>query len=248
MIGRYQVDLQACPPTTLTPSFQFQNFIYPTLPKDSEVPVGAHEEELAISRGALTPANIKKVLDIVGSSIPNRIFGGANLMVAANRALAHAKAVMEQKVYTAFNPSDFSLPITFSKEERIQAELIFNYISQLEPTESEEIPVQDRAKPSVGKGTTPLPNSPNWEHDLQGSGTMGKEPAREDVPPPNFDIPVPIMEPPPPRTYLISHTVLQLCKQIRSLHDDEKLGFQPQSPLDPAILEETPFELIQDQP
>ena len=49
LTDRYQSDLQACPPTTLMPYFQFHSFLYPELPKDSEVVVGYHEEALAIS-------------------------------------------------------------------------------------------------------------------------------------------------------------------------------------------------------
>ena len=157
---RYQVDLQACAPTTLTPFFQFQNFLYPVLPPNSDTSIGVHEEELTVSRNTLTPTNIKKALDILSSSIPNRIFGGANLMVVASRALAHAKAVMERKTYAAFNPADFSLPTNFTKEERIQAELVFNYTSQLASSESGEIPTRSQGEPSITKGTTPPPNSP----------------------------------------------------------------------------------------
>lgn len=99
------------------------------MPKDSEVLVGAHEDQLVVSRGALTPANIKKALDITDSSIPNRILRGPNLMVAASRALVHTKAVMERKEYATFNLVDFSLLGTFTKEERIQTKQVFNYIS-----------------------------------------------------------------------------------------------------------------------
>ena len=79
-------------------------------------------------------------------------------MVAASRALAHAKKVMDKKQYAAFNPADFSLPNVFTKEERITTELVFNYTSQLEPTESGEIPARDLAERSIGTGTTPPPN------------------------------------------------------------------------------------------
>ena len=248
LTNRYQSDLQACPPTTLTPYFQFHSFLYPELPKDSEVAVGYHEEALAVSRGGLTPANIKKALDILSASIANRIFGGANLMVAASRALAHAKKVMEKKEYVAFNPADFSLPNVFTKEERIRAELVFNYTSQLEPTESGEIPARDLAEPSVGTGTTPPPNSPTREQDDPPRVDRGKRPIEEMPPPPEFEIPVPIVQPPLPRTFLISRTVLQQCTTIHNLPDEEKPGFEPKSPLDPAVVEETPFELIEDQP
>jgi hypothetical protein len=42
--------------------------------------------------------------------------------------------------------------------------------------------------------------------------------------------------------------VLQQCTTIRNLPDEEKPGFEAKSPLDPAVFEETPFELIEDQP
>ena len=246
---RYQVDLQACAPATLTPFFQFQNFLYPVLPPNSDTSVGVHEEELTISRNTLTPANIKKALDILSSSIPNRIFGGANLMVVASRALAHAKAVMERKTYAAFNPADFSLPASFTKEERIQAELVFNYTSQLAPSESGEIPTRSQGEPSITKGTTPPPNSPIKDLGGEGTSGKGKEPVTEEAPPPpQFQIPVPSVQPPAPKTFLISRTVLQQCRDINNLPDEEKPGYEPQPPLDPSMVDETPFELIADQP
>ena len=50
-------------------------------------------------------------------------------MVATSRALTHVKKIMDKKKYAAFNPADFSLPNNFTKEERIKAELVFNYTS-----------------------------------------------------------------------------------------------------------------------
>lgn len=108
-----------------------------------------------MSRVTLTPSNVKKALDIVGSSIPNHIFGGANLMVEASWALARGKVVMEQKAYAPFNLTNFSLPVSFTKVERIQDEEVFNNQSQLDPMESWEISAKERGKATITKGTTP---------------------------------------------------------------------------------------------
>ena len=116
-------------------------------------------------------------------------------MMAASRALAHAKKVMEKKEYATFNPADFSLPDVFTKEERIRAKLVFNYTSQLEPTESGEIPARDLAEPSVGTGTTPPLNSPTREQQDPTRVDRGKQPIKEMSSPPEFEIPVPTVQP-----------------------------------------------------
>ena len=169
-------------------------------------------------------------------------------MVAASRALAHAKKVMDKKEYAAFNPADFSLPNVFTKEERITAELVFNYTSQLEPTESGEIPAREQAEPSVGTGTNPPPNSPARDQSDPPRADKGKQPAEEMPPPPDFEIPVPVVQPPFLGLSSSRGRCSKQCTTIRNLPDEEKPGFEPKSPLDPAQFEETPFELIEDQP
>ena len=156
---------------------------------------------------------------------------------------------MERKMYAAFNPADFSLLASFTKEERIQAKLVFNYTSQLASSESREIPTRSQGEPSITKGTTPPPNSPIKDLGGEGTSGKGKKPVTEEAPPPpQFQIHVPSVQPPAPRTFLISRIVLQQCRDINNLPDEEKPGYEPQPSLDPSMVEETPFELIADHP
>lgn len=96
--------------------------MYMKVAKGVDVDVSIHEKQLAVAQETLMPATIKKVLDILASLLPNRIFGGGNLMVASSREVAHAKKVMVENKYAPFNPTDFLWqgPIPRRKESKLR--------------------------------------------------------------------------------------------------------------------------------
>ena len=87
----------------------------------------SHEDRLMRAYSKVYPSNMKKALQVLHSSFTNRLFGGGNLMVAVARAMGHYKETFKQKAYVPFNSKDFSLPGTYLKKERQEAEKHFNY-------------------------------------------------------------------------------------------------------------------------
>ena len=126
LILRHQLDIQLYPVGTLTPYLIFKNQYFGGVPQGAEIPPKVHIDKLQHCFRLLFVERVKQALDILNSSPSNRMFGGANLMIATSRSLAHGLLLIEKKTYAPFNPIDFSLPPSYSTEERIEAEKVFD--------------------------------------------------------------------------------------------------------------------------
>ena len=160
----------------------------------------------------------------------NRSFGGSNLMVATCRALAHGYLLTKKNTYGAFNPKDFSIPGSYTTEERLQAEKIFKYQSQLEPSKYGEI-----TRSPQGDQFERQPPSP--PHAIPSSSQNPIQPSS----PISLDIP----PPPPSFRALMSKPILEQCVEIDKLADELKLGYSTQPLLSAEQHKEGPLELIE---
>ena len=167
-------------------------------------------------------------------------------MVAVARAMGHYKETFWQKAYVPFNAKDFSLPRTYLKKERLDAEKHFNYRSRLQPSESGEFGDDQTDSDTAADTrieTQAGPSNPDPISSLS--------PSRNPTPPPSPTVPNPcplsIPIPPAPRSFFISKTTLQECAKIGA----KPLEARPEYlciPLLDESLSETPLELISDQP
>jgi hypothetical protein len=122
LILRYQLDIQLCPVATITPFFIFRNQYFGSIPQGAEITPEAQVDRLTHCFRILYVDRVKQALDVLNSSTSNRVFGGANLMVAASRALAHGNLLLEGKIYGAFNPIDFSIPQESSLDPPVETQ------------------------------------------------------------------------------------------------------------------------------
>jgi hypothetical protein len=193
------------------------------------------------------PGNMRKVLQVLHTSPTNRIFGGGNLMVVVARAMGHYKETFKRRAYIPFNPKDFSLPGTYLKKERVEAEQHFNYRSRLQPSESGECSDEqtdsDAGADEIAQNTQAGPSQTN--------PTPPSSPIRDPTPrspsPIPDPCPIPIPTPPAPRKFFVGRTTLQECAEINTKPIEARPGYIRQ-PLIDETLTETPPELISDQP
>ena len=137
---------------------------------------------------------VNKALDIISLSISNKVFGGAKLLVAASRAKGHGTLVSETLFYGKFNPSDFSLPGSFTKEKREEAKKEYGYKSQLEPSESGQIPQSPR-----GESLESNPNTSNVHPSY---------PSQNPLQPPS-PISLPLPPPAPPKKTFVRKPIMK---------------------------------------
>lgn len=181
LIIRYQMDIQHCSVATLTPHFKFRNHYYTLIPEGAEISPTYQTPLLQASFKLLSKEKVKKALDILTMSMSNCSFGGANLMVAACRALAHGYLLTEKNTYGAFNPNDFSILGSYTTEERLQAEQIFKYQSLLEPSESGEI----TRSPQGDQFESRPPSPPHAIASSSHNPIQPSSPISLDIPPPS---------------------------------------------------------------
>ena len=231
LIIRYQADIQMCPVATLTPFFNFHSRLYPDIPQGAEIQPSEQAALLEPTLKLLSKERVTKALDIISLSLSNRCFGGANLLIAASRARGHGTLISEALFYGKFNPFDFSLPGTFSKEDRQAAEAEFAYKSQLEPSESGEI--------------TPVPG-PLPQASLPSASNAPPSPPSEDPLHPPSPVSLTLPAPPPPRKIFMSKPVLQQCADLEALPEEERPGYEFQPFLLPEQHPTVPFDLIKE--
>lgn len=240
LILRHQLDIQLCPVGTLTPYLIFKNQYFGGVPQGAEIPPEAHIDKIQYYFCLLSVEKVKQALEILNSSPSNRMFGGANLMISASRSLAHGLLLVEKKTYAPFNPLDFSLPPSYSTEERIDAEKVFDCQSLLQPSKSTEFvrsperqTHSDSVNKNAGPSSPPLPDQYPPRHIPSPTRPGPSSPLRTTrIPSPSSPIRLPNPPPPPPRKNWLSKSVIDQCHEVMRLPESERPGFEQKPLLD----------------